>query len=194
LAVGLDAASEVLVEKLLRDPKDASFRFAWRGVSDFEAPATEMISLLRDKKQLIQMLLIYSYVTVEAFAADVLIQYGEPRESVETGIEAWSSKIMTLVKLPWSKVKGGKLALMEAAFKRNAIVHGLAYYSKAEARRCGTSKVYPSWKEGDVIPLEVSDLLSARYSLQCFMRVVSQRLRIANQTPEPTRGTRVAQH
>jgi hypothetical protein len=122
------------------------------------------------------MLLVYSYSIVEAFSGDVLVHFGESRDTIQTGIESWSSKILSCASLDWSKVRGGKLALMEASFRRNAIVHGFSHYSASETKRCQTANVRQHWNSGDSIPLSVADVLDARYSLQCFMRIVSQRL------------------
>jgi hypothetical protein len=181
LCVGLDAASESFVGecKAKRESGELGphLRIKWRGRSDFEAPLDEMLVLLSDKTHLARMLLVHSYVITESVAAYALGHIGESRNLVSTGVESWSSLLLSRLNMSWDRFQWGKLGLMEACFARNAIVHGLNCYSIIEMKRCQTAAVTPSWNVGDRIPLELDALLELRFRLQCFIRILCQEIK-----------------
>lgn len=178
LIVGLDAASDDYIaawqRKLEAGEVAPVIAIPWRGKSDFKAPADELLGLLADKGHLARMLLVHSYAIAEAFAADMLAYLGDSTTNATCGIEAWSQRLIKLLKVDWSRVKDGKLGLMEVAMARNAIVHGFERYSDTEWDRSRAANVKPAWKVGDLIPLTQEDVLGLRYRLQCFLRVLSQ--------------------
>jgi len=182
LCVALDAASDEFVRSRSSDRGNGSeIAISWRGKSDFCAPLDEVLELLEGKDHIGRTLLIHSYALVEAFALDLLhhlkgirVIKDQPESIVSSGIESWASYTLIIVSLPWTKIRGGKLGLMEVSFARNAIVHGLTHYSQVETKRCSTAEVAPAWKSGDPIPLTLHDTLEMRYRIQCFMRVVCQ--------------------
>lgn len=186
LLVGLDAASEAFVAEWMArgESPESVMKIRWRGRSDFESPAGALIQILSNKDHIGQTLLVHSYAIFEGFGLQVLshlksegLVTGEPESLIESGIEAWTSLVLKGIDLPWSKVRKSRLGLMEAAFARNAIAHGFFQYTERYMKRCATLKIEPTWSIGDPIPVDFSTTLELRYRLQCYMRVVCQKIK-----------------
>jgi hypothetical protein len=179
LFVGIDHSADLWVKahkNSVGDDDASVVKINWRGVSNFEAPVREMISLLSEKSMMGQMMFVNAYTLAEGFVGDVFENLGKDRGLVSSGIEAWSENLLQTLGVDWSRIRGGKKGLLEAAILRNAIVHGYSRYPESDEVRYNNIGIKPAWCVGDPIPMSLNDALAMRYHLQCFLRVLTQSL------------------